>query len=366
MKGIPDNNGLAERPHDRNERLLHILGELRGAAASHLGKLLFRDGDRTTKVSDRAVYARVERLVDGGFLTRALLPDSRQTILHLTEKGRTAFPSVAAAFTDQVRKPPTDDVACWAWQRAALWASLRGDGFNVGNGLPALLALRRSLIDRHRQRSPGGQPRRDASLEALRRAPELTPHFYWRCSQCPWSGPLDAPAVAPCPACAGALKQELVAQPWRCRLCGLVTRSFAGEHRAPSSTTTLCPGRLKPHRYLPFDVAHLQVPGQPPEVRLLLVDNPMRSIESQLLDLPLRFLEQPKLDVIIRPSDDGSIFDADAGRWAMKGRRLRALEAAFQPHDNPRLYPFWVSANVITYRPDVVLRSVRSRRSHAS
>lgn len=316
-------------------------------------------------ITQRAVFGRIERLVDHGYLTRARLPDTRQTIVHLTEKGRTAFPAVAAAFTDQVRKPPTDDVACWAWQRAALWAALRSDGFDVGNGLDALLALRRSLVDRHRARSGAPKGARDASLEALRRAPELTPHFYWRCVRCPWTGALDAPAAAPCTACAGDLKQQLVAHPWRCRVCQLLTRAFAPEHTSPS-TKTLCVGRLKPHRYLPFDVAHRQVPGRPPDVRVLLVDNPMRSIESQLLALPLRFLEQPKLDVIIRPSDDGSVFDVDAGRWAMKGRRLRALEAAFKPHDNPRLYPFWASAEVLTYRPEVVLRSLRSRRKHAS
>ena len=362
MGEIPARLGWRPPPDERSELLFHLLGELRAASASHLGSLLFGN-DGPKRVSDRAVYGRVERLVAGGFCARARIPDSRQSVLHLTEKGRTAFPAVAAAFTDQVRKPPADDVACWAWQRSALWASLRGDGFDVGNGLNALLALRRSLVDRQLQRT-AGQPRWDASLEALRRAPELTPHFYWRCGQCVWSGQLNASAAAPCPACGGALKQELVAQPWRCRVCGSVTLSFAAQHRAPSSAP--CPGRLKPHRYLPFDIAHRQVPGQPPEVRILLVDNPMRSIESQLLDLPLRFLDQSKLDVIIRPSDDGSVYDADAGRWAMKGRRLRALEAAFQPHDNPRLYPFWVAANVITYRPEVVLRSVHSRRSHAS
>lgn len=355
---------------ERYGRLFALLAELRGASVQQLHVLFFRENSRASTIKERTVYERLERLVDRGFLTRVSLPDSRQTILHLTEKGRTAFPAVAAAFTDQVRKPPTDDVACWAWQRAALWACLHDDGFTLSSGLQGLLALRRSLVDRQRaiiETRAGTQRRQaEAALAALRRAHELTPHFFWKCTRCTWTDALGAtPAVPACPDCAGVLKQELVAQPWRCRVCGLIVREYSAEHPSPSSSTP-CAGRLKPLAYLPYDLAFRQVAGAPPEVRLLLVDNPLRSVETQLLDLPLRFLEQPKLQVILRPSDDGSVFDPSTGAWAMKGRRFRALEAAFTPHDNPRVYPFWVAAEVLQYRPEVVLRSVRSRRRHAS
>ena len=341
---------------DRYEKLFHLLGELRGAATHHLVILFFQGSSRTAQVTVRAAQQHLKQLVERGYLLRASLPDSRQTVFQLTDKARLAFPSVAQSFTDQVRKPLTDDVACWAWQRSAPWASLVADGYSVGNGVTHLLAVRRSLIDRLRVTVARS---RAAALDEIRRAKELQPFTKWVCPACAWSTELNGvPAAKECPRCAALLKQRAIEQPWRCRRCGLVEESFRESHMTTEGIT--CDGRLKPHRYLPYDVAFRHVEGQPPDVRLLLVDNPMRSVESQLLDLPLRFLEQRKLDVIIRPSDDDTVYDLNASAYLMRGHRFRALCSAFQPHDNPRMYPFWVAAEVITYRPEVVLRVVKT------
>lgn len=338
------------------EELFELLAELRGATAAQLHDLYFRRHSRSTTVTLRAVRDRLNRLVEHGYLTRFGLPDSHQQLIHLTEKGRTQFPAVAAAYGDQVRKVPSVDVATWAWQRSALWACLVADGWNVGGGLPALLALRRHLLD-HLSASVARS--RDAAMAEIRRAPELAPAFVWRCGGCDWQSTRDVRQPAKCPMCAASpLKQVPIEHIWRCTKCGVTATGPTSDAHGS------CPGRFRRQRYLRFDVAFQKRAGAPPDVMLLLVDNPLRSIESQLMDLPLRFLDQPKLKVIIRPSDDDTIYDANSGTWATKGRRFRALLDAFSPHDNPRLYPFWVSAEVITYRPEVVLRTT-TRRRHA-
>lgn len=350
---------VVKRPYEPDERyakLFDLLGELRGATATQLHELYFRRYSRTAALSLRAVQQRIERLVEHGYLQRYALPDSHQQLIHLTEKGRTAFPAVAAAYSDQVRKPPSVDVAAWAWQRSALWASLIADGWHVGGGLRALLAVRRYLLDSLKASAPRLH---DAVLSEIRRAPELTPAFVWRCETCGWSGALNAAAPAKCGACdaAAAPKQLVIEHLWKCSRCGTVAT-------APDAPHGTCVGRLRRQRYLPYDVAYRMRDNAPPSVIILLVDNPLRSVEAQLLDLPLRFLNQPRIDVIVRPSDDDSVYDVAAGRWAMKGRRFRSILDAFTPHDNPRVYPFWVAAEVITYKPEVVLRTT-ARRHHA-
>jgi hypothetical protein len=109
---------------------------------------------------------------------------------------------------------------------------------------------------------------------------------------------------------------------------------------------------------LPFDVA-----SKGGAVRLLLVDNPRQSIVAQVAALPLRTLGQPRLDVIIRPSDDDSLYDADNGRWLQRGTRLRLMHRLFETEHLPGHFPYASTATVVDHRPEAQLRVVHTRGS---
>jgi hypothetical protein len=119
-----------------------------------------------------------------------------------------------------------------------------------------------------------------------------------------------------------------------------------------------CSGASRQVDYLPFDLAWRQTGGRY-EVQILLADNPYRSLQAQLDELPLRVIGQPRVPLVLRSSDDGTVFDRASGRYAVKGPRFRALARAF--HEGTAksdAFPFWTTATVVpdaTY-PDAHFR----------
>jgi hypothetical protein len=347
------------------------LGQLRAASVAQLHELFFKGHflqGEGTPLSLRSTYSRVSTLQKHGYLKNYAITGTPHVVVHLTEKARLSFPRVAAAFGHTVRRPPTDDIAAWAFTRSSLWAALSADGFCVGRDLRAMMALRRNLVDRQRARldvfSGPKLVLAERTLQELRASPMLSPLTFVTCTVCGRRGKIGVGnAKAPCPACGGALKDEVVLHPHECSACGYVGAK-AEPHRHRASRMP-CTGIMKERSYLPFDVAY-KAEGTSYEVLLPVVDNPMRSIQKQLLELPLRFLGQPRLKVVLRPSDDDSVFDVDRGSFAIIGTRFRQLIRAFSPHENPSDFPYWKSAEVITYRPELSFRTVKKRIRHAS
>lgn len=361
-------------PEPAYEELFMLLGELRCASVAQLHELFFKPlvARASQSLSLRSTYNRIATLQKHGYLKSYAITGTPHVVLHLSEKARLTFPHVASAFGHTVRKPPTNDIAAWAFTRAALWAALTADGFTVGRDLHALLALRRNLVDRQRAQVEAlSGPERvlaERTLEELRSAPLLSPLAFVSCEACGRRGKVGVGSTKmPCPSCAGALRSELVAVPHQCAACGYVGAK-PEPHKNPS-TRAPCPGLMKQRPYLPFDVAYKKGKGDGDsyEVLLPLVDNPMRSIQKQLEELPLRFLGQPRLKVILQPSDNDSIYDLDSGSFTVIGPRFRQLIRAFCPNEDPRAaFPYWKSAEVITYRPELAFRTVRKRIRHAS
>lgn len=354
--------------------LFLLIGELRGASAQHLHALFFarryEDRDTGKPISERSTRTRIAALVDDGHLARVEIPGTRRVLLQLTERGRTAFPVVANALTEHVRKPLPSEMAAWAWQRAALWAALTEDGYRVGRDVAALRALRRDLVDRQQARVEGAKEKTEREkaekvLRELRSSALLTPWTAVSCPKCGTKLPLlERPQSSRC-ACGGTFQQRVIETPHSCASCGARAEHF-GAH-VDERVGNTCGGRLRPVQALPFDVAHRVVDGRH-DVLVLLVDNPRRSVESQLDELPLRFLGQPKVRLVVWPSDDDSAYDIDAGEWAAMGPRLRALRRAFDPSAPPRkgAFPFWLAAEVEPTRLDLTFRAFsRKSSSHA-
>ena len=357
-------------PEPAYEELFMLLGELRSASVAQLHELFFRPVLKRTShpLSLRSTYNRIATLQKHGYLKSYAITGTPHVVMHLTEKARVTFPLVASAYGHTVRKPPTNDIAAWAFTRASLWAALTTDGFTVGRDLRALTALRRNLVDRQRARLEmlSGPKRAEAerTLQELRSAPVLSPLSFVRCKDCGRRSKVGVLNTnVPCPSCAGALKSELVAVPHQCVACGYFGPK-PEPHKNPS-TRAPCPGTMKARQYLPFDVA-FKKEGSSYDVVLPLVDNPMRSIQKQLEELPLRFLGQPRLKVILQPSDDDSVYDLDQGSFTVIGPRFRQLIRAFSPNEDPRAaFPYYRSAEVITYRPELAFRTVKKRIRHA-
>jgi hypothetical protein len=226
---------------------------------------------------------------------------------------------------------------------------LTKEGWTVGNGPHARLALRRYLVDQQKEvvaRATGrALEAATAVLSALRTAPELTPDAEMRCA----CGFVCRPRThRACPECAGSLKAELLSLPVTC-VCNEVfdldhPQSLA-RHGAHGGTRTRPP--------LPFDVA-----SKGADIRLLLVDNPRQSVPGQVAALPLRTLGQPRLSVIVRPSDDDSIYDAAGHRWLQRGARLRFFHRLFEDDHLAGHFPYATTATIVDFRPEAQLRVV--------
>jgi predicted RNA-binding Zn-ribbon protein involved in translation (DUF1610 family) len=296
---------------------------------------------------DRTTRKRVKTLVDRGFLgvfTVAGRPPIR--FLHLLRPAFARWPALEAFATDHARKPPTPDLAIFAWHKAALAIAARAAGYEVGRDLGALTALRRSLIDRQTARAAklSGRHRDDAELvlRSLRQLPYLQPWTTHACEGCGLELPIDTQAPRFCPECGSTFRRHAVSTPHQCDRCG-VRAERTGPHTVSGSP---CAGVLRHVDYLPFDLAWKRA-ADGFAVQVLFADNPYRATQTQLDELPLRVLGQPRIEVVVRPSDDGSVFDRSTKSYFVRGARLRSVLRAFSEQD-ARIdsFPFWTTAAV--------------------
>ena len=351
-----------------DESLFLRLGDLRAAPSAALYTLEL--SKRYSSIWGGA-GAHLARLVEQKYLARYGIAGTRYRVLHLTRKALDAFPSVGARFSEHVGRTPTDEVAARGWIRSSLLAALVSDGFVVGRDLKALTALRRHLIDRQEaliaeRSAQGASVRAEAVVrDALRASHRLRPHIAAYCDACGVVEALDSPK-GQC-SCGATLRREIVTEPWRCSKCEhvatvtephLVLREDIENERLVRLPVE-CRGTLRPSPYLPFDVAY-----RAGDLLVVLADDPCRSIRSQLRELPLRVPGQPRLKLVLRHADDASLFDPETKTWVVRGPRLRQLEHAFNPRGASVLFPFWETADVLDYRPELQFRVLPKRRRH--
>ena len=310
------------------------------------------------RVISPAADARTARLMTLGLRQRTRIAGLQAVAYLLPGKCRRAT-SVTAAMSEQVRRVPAPDVAFWSLKRAALWSALAADGWLVGCGAREQLALRRSLVDRQKRRiqAAAGSAQEAAMkvLAALREHAMLSPPFELRCPRC-GKGYGRSPNAGRVCDCGAGLQAAVITRAARCRCGDVVNLDDAVQlerHQASCGDASL---RLAS---LPFDVA-----VRKSEVMLLLVDEPRRSVFAQVNQLPLRILGQPRLNIVLRPSDDDSLWDATERRWLQRGRRYRLLERLFSTDHVQGQFPFSTTATVVDYRPETALRVIhRPRKS---
>lgn len=113
---------------------------------------------------------------------------------------------------------------------------------------------------------------------------------------------------------------------------------------------------------LPYSAAWKGPPSAPSDLRLVVVLTPRVSRKKQLEALPLRIAGQPKIPVILRPADDGTTAHHKTGALTYTGPQYRALMRAFREHRNPGAFPYWETAQVLNYRPDLWARLDRTHQ----
>lgn len=105
------------------------------------------------------------------------------------------------------------------------------------------------------------------------------------------------------------------------------------------------------------DIAWRGTPSAPENLRILFVEHPFRALKAQLAQLPLDIHGLPPIDIVLRPQDDGSAVDKHTGRPLWKGPRWLRLERLFQETARPTSFPFWETARLVTYRPELFYRA---------
>ena len=146
--------------------------------------------------------------------------------------------------------------------------------------------------------------------------------------------------------------RHIIEYRWRCNTCG--AQSFDDRARCCAAP------RWRRTDIVAFDVAiHPDPPFGLPAVAVLLVDLPDSSIAKKLKALPLRIRGKPKIPVILRQAESETIFDVSANRYLTKGRRFRLLMRAFSPDmdRNVSQFPYFTTAEVLTYRPEIGQRT---------
>jgi hypothetical protein len=337
------------------------LSQLRAAPSSALYALSLRHHYK----SERAARARLSILVDNKVLSHTGITGTKKSIYFLNTAAFRLIPDLATVASDNDRKPPTDPIAHWAHLRATLHAALVTDGYVVSADAKGLLALKRHLLRAMKARitqasssnpQPGLVARLKTTLARLEQSPALRVPTVATC-RCPRA--VYDPASPACITC-GVQYEHTPHDPWTCSTCHAVNHE-PGPHkaRAPDGGVTPCPGIMRKRPLLPYAVAR-----RDDEVLVVFVDHPYRALDDQLAELPARVPDQPRIHLLPRASDDGSIFDSNTGAFRTTGPRQRALMRAFTPHDNPAVFPFWETVNVVHYRPELQHRVINRRNSH--
>jgi len=339
-----------------HEQLFLMLATLRAASAEALHTLYFAehpDGG----ASLRATYRWLAALEAAELLERQVIHGKRG-VYRMTHRAYTSSPRVMRRATDRFRHAMPPAIAGYAWMRASIWAEPKNRGYRVGRGRDELRATRRFLIDNQKARVAmlEGPERRRAEhvLETLRSDPTLTPLFRSHCGACGSYGPLNQ-ALTACAHCGAKPSQVASELRFECPECGRVSDGDDSEHESARDKRRKCTAALRETDHVLFDVAWREGPAGM-EVTLIVVDDPGRTIPEQLNVLPLRVAGQPIVPVVLRTTDENSVFDSIAGTWIATGARHRELLRAFSEDGDRRLFPFSKTAKVIDVRADLQLR----------
>jgi hypothetical protein len=337
------------------------LGRLRAAPSSALYALSLRHHYK----SERAARTRLSLLVDEKVLSHAPIAGTKKSIYFLNTAAFRLIPELATVASDNDRKPPTDPIAHWAHLRSTIYAALENDGFVVSADAEGLLVLKRHLLRAMKARitrasssnpQPGQIARLTTTLARLEQSPALRVPTIATC-RCE-DAVYDPPSTT-CSTC-GVPYERKPHDPWTCSTCHRVSHEPAPHTaRQPDGTVTSCAGIMRKRPLLPYAVAR-----RDDQVWVVFIDHPYRALDEQLAELPARVPDQPAIEVLARASDDGSVFDSNTGAFRTTGPRHRALQRAFTPHDNPAVFPFWETVNVVQYRPELQHRVINRRSNH--
>lgn len=180
---------------------------------------------------------------------------------------------------------PTDEIAAYGWLRCRVRTDLRARGYRVESSYDAFRAL---------------------SGHVLKKAKEEL------------QKPLKALIARLMPRANIAGRQKVLK---RRLLCALCERHFPEEVEHLHNGVT-CRAIWRARPYLDYDVAWK--PGESPVV--ILVDRPMKSIETRLNALPIGVPGQPRVEVLFRSYDD-TTWSVDRGRFVARGPRRRRFES---------------------------------------
>lgn len=337
------------------------LGRLRAAPSSALHTLSLRHHYK----SERAARARLSFLVDEKVLSHATIAGTKKSIYFLNTGAFRLIPELATVASDNDRKRPTDPIAHWAHLRATIYAALVHDGYVVSADAKGVLALKRHLLRAMKARithasslspQPGQIARLTTTLARLEQSPALRVPTV---ATCRCEGAVYDPIHPTCSTC-GVSYERKAHDPWTCATCHRVSPEPAPHTvRQPDGTVTSCSGIMRKRPFLPYAVARRH-----DEVQVVFIDHPYRALNEQLAELPARVPDQPSIHLIVRASDDGSVFDSETGAFRTTGPRHRALQRAFTPHDNPAVFPFWETVNIVHYRPELQHRVITRRNRH--
>ena len=345
-----------------HEELFVLLTTLRGAGAEALHALHFAEHPHGGS-SMRATYRWLSALEDAGLLERQFIHASR-SLFRMTHRALASSPRITRRATDTFRRPMPPSVAGYAWLRAALWAEMKNRGYRVGRGRDELRAIRRFLVDTQRREiaSLSGTDRSDAQsvLEDLRALPAITPLFRSYCGGCGARGPIGR-VLSACAKCGRATTQVASELRFECGECGYVSDADEAEHADAKDRRRRCTTALRETDHLAFDVAWRDGPGGT-EAVILFVDDPTRALHEQLDALPIRIAGQPRVPLLLRTTDEHSVYDSAAATWAVTGPRHRELLRAFSPDGSRNLFRFSTTTTMTEVRPELQLR-VRSSSS---
>lgn len=339
-----------------HEELFLLLTTLRAASSEALHALHFADHPHGG-ASLRSTYRWLAVFEEANLLERQILAGHR-SVYRMTHRALTSSPRVARRATETFRRPMSQAIASYTWLRSSVWAEMKNRGYRVGRGRDELRALRRFLVDTQREklRSLAGADKHAAErvLQLLRGQPAITPLFRSYCSACGARGALGQ-ALESCVKCKAKVTQVASELRFECPECGHASDGEDGPHEDARDRRRRCSAQLRETDHLPFDVAWREAPGGT-EVVLIVVDDPTRALEDQLNVLPLRISGQPRLPVMLRTTDEESIFDSINGAWIATGSRHRDLLRAFGDGGLRSLFPFVTTTTPFDVRPELQLR----------
>lgn len=344
---------------EQREQLFMLLATLRAASADSLHSLHF--ARLPVAVGRRQAYRTLTALEAAGYLARCAL-GAKRVIYRLTARAFESCESVRRRASDVARRDPPAALAHYLWLRAALWAALAREGYRVGRGVDAQLALRRFLLERQAKAvaADTGDARASARrvLAHLRSDPELTPLFRCVCPRCRTAGRLME-AADHCQRCQAPLRQQPARERYRCTRCRLVSDAPIAHRRARRGGA--CDGLMRLADPLGFDLAWRRG-ASGDDVVVLFVDHPTVALAEQLRALPLHTLGQPRVPVILRTTDPLSTYNQWEARWEAQGERHRQLLRAFSAEGDARLFPYATTAQVVDVRPDLQIRLIAAKK----